>query len=94
MKKQYLLLMIMCSLFEWFFFQTPAAIPYQAVVRNANGLIMANQSVTLSFTMHDSIATGNTVYQETHSLTTNTQGLVITNIGQGTSTIGSFSGIN
>ena len=82
------------SLFKFDYSQVPSAIPYQAVVRNSNGNILPNHSVQLRFTIHDSITTGNIVYQETHTLSTNPQGLVITNIGQGTSTTGTFSGIN
>jgi uncharacterized protein (TIGR02145 family) len=94
MKKHFLSLLLVLSLFKFGYAQVPSAIPYQAVVRNSNGNILPNHSVQLRFTIHDSITNGNVVYQETHSISTNGQGLVITNIGQGTSTTGTFSGIN
>ena len=93
MKKHFLTLLMVLSLFQFGYAQVPSAIPYQAVVRNGTGSILTNYPVQLRFTIHDSITNGNAVYQETHSISTNGQGLVITNIGQGTSTTGSFSGI-
>jgi hypothetical protein len=74
--------------------QSPQAIPYQAIVRNASGNIISNQAVKLRFSMHDSLATGAIVYKELHTTSTNTQGLVNVNIGKGTLLSGTFSEIN
>ncbi len=74
--------------------QAPQSIPYQAVVRNADGSVMANAALTLTFKMHDVAATGTVVYQETHSLVSNDQGLVSCSVGNGTVVQGSFAGIN
>jgi uncharacterized protein (TIGR02145 family) len=76
------------------FAQTPQAIPYQAIVRNASGNIIASQAVKLRFSIHDSISTGTIVYKELHSLTTNPEGLVNINIGQGVVQSGVFNTIN
>jgi uncharacterized protein (TIGR02145 family) len=94
MKKHFLILLMLISLFKFGYSQVPSAIPYQAVVRNGTGNILPNHPVQLRFSIQDSITNGIVLYQETHSISTNGQGLVITNIGQGTSTIGTFSGIN
>ncbi len=75
------------------FSQAPQSIPYQAVVRNTDGSIMANAAVTITFKIHDNNANGTVVYEETHITTTNAQGLVILNVGGGTAVIGTFSGI-
>ncbi len=56
--------------------QSPQGIPYQAVMRNADGSVMASSAVNLTFMIHDGTANGTVVYQESHSLTTNAQGLV------------------
>ena len=72
----------------------PPGIPYQAVVRNANGQEAANAAVTTKFTLHQNTTSGAVEYQETHSLTTNAQGLVSAVIGQGTPVQGTFAGIN
>ncbi len=76
------------------FAQAPNAIPYQAVARDATGNLIPNQLISLRFTLHDSSANGNIVYQETHSATTNTLGLCNVNLGQGTPVQGIFSSIN
>ena len=80
--------------FQQAFAQSPQAIPYQAVVRNASGNIISNQAVKIRFSMHDSLATGPVVYKEIHTISTNAQGLVNVNIGKGSIISGSFSGIN
>jgi hypothetical protein len=63
--------------------QVPQGIPYQAVMRNADGSVMANSAVSLTFMIHDGTANGTVVYQESHSLTSNTQGLVSCVVGNG-----------
>ncbi len=72
----------------------PPGIPYQAVVRNANGQVAANAAATTKFTLHQNTIDGAVEYQETHALTTNAQGLVSAVIGQGTAVQGTFGGIN
>jgi uncharacterized protein (TIGR02145 family) len=72
----------------------PPGISYQAVVRNSNGQVAANTAVTAKFTLHQNTTDGAVEYQETHALTTNTQGLVAAVIGQGTAVQGTFAGIN
>ena len=74
--------------------QSPQAIPYQAIVRNASGNIISNQAVKLRFSIHDSLATGTVVYKEIHNVSTNAQGLVNVNIGQGDVQTGTFFTIN
>jgi len=76
------------------FAQAPPGIPYQSALRSSSGAILSNQSVSLQFSIRDSIISGLVIYQETHSATTNNQGLVSLNIGQGTPTTGTFSSIN
>ena len=63
--------------------QSPQGIPYQAVMRNADGSVLANSAVSLTFMIHDGTADGVVVYQESHSLTSNTQGLVSCVVGNG-----------
>jgi len=74
--------------------QTPNAIPYQAVARNAGGNLLANQSVSVRFSVHNTSAAGIVVYKETHVAATNTLGLFTVLIGQGTPTVGTFATIN
>ncbi len=72
----------------------PPGIPYQAVVRNANGNVAANTAVTTRFTLHQTTADGTVEFQETHVLTTNAQGLMSTVLGQGTAVQNTFAAIN
>jgi len=73
--------------------QVPQRIAYQAVLRNADGTVMANQQVELQVLLHKTSATGDVVYSETHAKTTSNQGLVAFEIGAGTVNSGTFSGI-
>ncbi len=95
MKQKLLLLAIIILAYSQnIFAQAPQAVPYQAVIRNANGNILPNQLVGVRFSIRDSIATGTILYQETYSIKTNSQGLINLNIGQGTIVTGTFASIN
>ncbi|MEN9334184.1 MAG: hypothetical protein RLY35_1364 [Bacteroidota bacterium] len=74
--------------------QSPLGIPYQAVMRNANGSVIASSAVSLTFMIHDGSATGTVVYQESHALTSNAQGLVSCVVGNGVVSQGNFADIN
>jgi uncharacterized protein (TIGR02145 family) len=76
------------------FSQSPSSIPYQAVLRNSDGFVMANSSATITFKIHDSTASGVVVYEETHTTTSNAQGLISLNVGEGSAVSGTFSAIN
>jgi uncharacterized protein (TIGR02145 family) len=74
--------------------QTPQAIPYQAVARNAAGVPLSNQNIKVRFSIRDSLLSGTIVYRETHTTTTNSLGLFNLNVGMGSPVTGTFSGIN
>nr|NQU91389.1 hypothetical protein [Bacteroidota bacterium] len=74
--------------------QAPQAFKYQAVVRDAAGEVLQNQNVDIRISFHDATAGGTIVYQETFSKITNQFGLVNLEIGSGTPTIGTFTGID
>ena len=76
------------------FSQAPQSIPYQAVMRTADGTVMSNAAITLTFKIHDVAATGAVVYEETHAVTSSSQGLVSMNVGSGTVVTGAFDNIN
>jgi uncharacterized protein (TIGR02145 family) len=79
---------------SFLFAQSPLGIPYQAVMRNADGTVMASSTVSLTFMIHDGSATGTVVYQESHALTSNAQGLVSCVVGNGVVSQGNFANIN
>jgi hypothetical protein len=74
--------------------QSPASFKYQAVVRDAAGVILTNQAVGMRMTILQGSASGSISYQETFTPTSNTYGLVNLSIGQGTVTSGTFAGID
>ena len=74
--------------------QVPQSVPYQAVARNTNGNLIANQTVSIRFSIHDATSGGTVIYQETQSATTNALGLFSANIGNGTPLTGTFAAIN
>lgn len=74
--------------------QVPQGLSYQAVAFNSSGNPVVNSNVGVRISILDNSTSGTTVYSETHSKTTNSQGLFNLNIGQGTPNVGTFSLIN
>ncbi len=72
----------------------PQGVSYQAVARNTNGDILANQAVGLRVSILANSETGTVLYTETHSLTSNAFGVLSFVIGGGTPSVGAFSNIN
>ena len=66
--------------------QAPEGFNYQAVVRNAGGIILNNQPVGMRLTVQQGSIGGTAVYTETFTSTTNGYGLVNLEVGTGTST--------
>ncbi len=60
---------------------------YKALITD-NGNAVSNQSVDVKFTLYQN---GNPVYQETQTLTTDNNGIISANIGEGTTLTGSFN---
>ncbi|WP_400075257.1 tail fiber domain-containing protein [Winogradskyella sp. R77965] len=59
-------------------------INYKAIVKNGSGNVLASSPVTLQFTIYAGAALSNNVYQETHTTNTDANGLIILNVGEGT----------
>ena len=74
--------------------QSPQAISYQAVARDAQGQVLANASISLRISILQGSTTGSAVYSEKHNITTNLFGLLNIQIGRGTTLSGTFSNIN
>lgn len=69
---------------------------FQGVARSSNGIILASQPITVRLSILQGSSTGNVLYQETKSVTTNAQGLfniVIGDAATATSTTGSYQNI-
>ena len=74
--------------------QSPQKFNYQAVVRNADGTLITNQSVNFRMSIYIGSSAGTIKYQETQVATTNKYGLVALSIGSGIIVSGSMSSIN
>jgi uncharacterized protein (TIGR02145 family) len=74
--------------------QSPQKINFQSIVRNTNGVIFSNKTLSIKISLLSGSATGEPVYSETHSSTTDAIGLVSLQIGSGTALSGSFATIN
>lgn len=75
-------------------FLSAQGIRYQAVARNASGLLMANETIQVRFSILQGSPTGTLSYRESHTATTNAYALFAVSIGQGSPEQGTFAGIN
>ncbi|WP_370100925.1 Lcl domain-containing protein [Xanthomarina gelatinilytica] len=66
-------------------------INYKAIVKDGSGNVVANDLIQVQFTI---LQGATSVYQETHSPTTDANGIVIINIGEGIPISGTFSTID
>ncbi|MFZ4544350.1 MAG: hypothetical protein ACOYOA_09900 [Saprospiraceae bacterium] len=76
------------------FAQAPQLMSYQAVIRNSNNLLVANAPISMRISILQGSAFGAPVYVESHSASTNGNGLAMISIGSGTAQNGIFSAIN
>ena len=72
----------------------PQKMSYQAVVRNSSNELITNHAVGMKVSILQTSATGTVVYSETHTPTSNANGLITIAIGTGAVISGSFSGID
>jgi hypothetical protein len=75
------------------FAQSPEKMSYQAIIRSQDNSLVTNSNISLKIIVHQGTITGTNVYQETHSVSTNSNGLVSLEIGTGTIVTGSFNTI-
>lgn len=76
----FVLVLSICSFYS--FSQVPQQINYQAVVRDASGTEVKNDTVNLIFKIHDGTGNGSVVYIDTVHTSTNQFGLASTQIGR------------
>ena len=76
------------------FAQAPNKMSYQAVIRNNSNTLVANQAVAMRISILQGSPSGTAAYVETHTPTTNANGLASIEIGGGTVVSGNFSTIN
>jgi uncharacterized protein (TIGR02145 family) len=87
-------LTVFCFCWSGLVAQAPQSFKYQAVARDASGVIMANKSVSFKISILFGNTIGPSVYTETHiGKTTNGFGLIDLEIGNGTPVSGTFASI-
>ncbi len=93
MKKLFALLVV-ATLTVTALAQSPQRMSYQAIVRKTSGELIINQSAGMKISILQGSATGTPVYVETHTTTTNANGLATIEIGGGTIVTGTFAAID
>ena len=78
--RQILLLIFLTVVFQ-VHSQLQPFMPYQAIARNLAGQPIANTNLNARFTMHDSLPSGEVIWQEIHPITTNATGLFNVQLG-------------
>ncbi len=73
--------------------QAPMSFNYQGVARDNTGNAIASKTVCLRLSILDNSSSGNTLYMETHAVTTNQFGLFSTAIGMGNPVQGNFGAV-
>lgn len=76
------------------FAQAPEKLSYQSVIRNTDGTLVENSLVGIQISVLQTTTNGPVIYQETHTTTTNENGLATLDIGGGTPVTGTFSAID
>jgi hypothetical protein len=71
--------------------QSPEKVSYQAIIRAQDNSLLLNSNVSLKIIIHQGAANGTAIYQESHSVTSNNNGLVSLEIGTGQNVTGNFS---
>ena len=94
MKKILLFLSVLILSAAALFAQAPQKMSYQAVVRNANNTLVANQNVSARISILQGSVNGAPVYVEIHNATTNANGLLTLEVGGGNTVTGSMATID
>ncbi len=92
--KKFLLFFVLVFAMAALWAQTPQKMTYQAVVRNAGNNLVVNQNVSVRISIVQGSEYGASVYVEHQTVTTNNNGLMTLEVGEGTVVTGDFSTIN
>jgi hypothetical protein len=92
--KKILTLFIMSALTVSVYSQAPEKLSYQAVIRTSANSLVQNSTVGVRVSILQGSVNGAAVYSETHNATTNQNGLLNFEIGNGSVISGTFSAID
>jgi len=76
------------------FAQTTSNFNYQAVIRDSEGNLITNESISVQLTIIETTADGNEIYKETHTVTSSDYGGINVLVGKGSTTLGNYSSID
>ena len=76
------------------FAQAPQRFSYQAVIRNSSNQLLINQQVSVRISILQGSESGNVIFSEIHTPTTNNNGLITIQVGAGTNISGNINVIN
>ena len=76
------------------FAQAPSGFTYQSVLRDANNDLIINTSVGTQISILQTTSAGTAVYVETHTASTNANGLLTLTVGSGAVQSGTFASID
>ncbi len=93
MKRVVLFIVVVLSI-QIFWAQSPQKMSYQAIVRDSNNQLVINQGIGMQISILQGSTNGTAVYMETQATTTNANGLVTIEIGDGTIVSGNLSSID
>ncbi len=74
--------------------QAPQQFSYQAVIRNSSNTLVTSATIGMKISLLQGTEIGNAVYEETHTPTSNANGLVSISIGGGTVVSGTFASVD
>ena len=74
--------------------QSPESMTFQSIVRDAQNVLMSNNTVGVQITILQGSSTGTSVYMESHVANTNENGLCTIEIGLGNTISGQFDNID
>jgi len=88
------LIFMLLALSTFVYSQAPNKMSFQTVVRNSQGKLVVNKSIGVRISILQYTSTGNPVYVETHSTSSNANGLLTLEVGSGSVEAGTFSTID
>lgn len=92
--KQLLILAIILLSNIYILGQSPSKFSYQAIIRNSNNTLVSNQTIGLQISLLQGSANGTLVYSETQTPSSNSNGLISLEIGNGIVSSGDINIIN
>jgi hypothetical protein len=92
---RFYLLGVLCAFaMKSVFAQAPQKMSYQGVIRNSSDVLVTNSTIGIRLSILQNSQNGNPVYVETHTTSSNANGLVSLEIGTGNAQLGTMEDID